>query len=172
MAFLMLSLLVDMVWMRFQWMMHIVWLQVVSRDWLNYCGAKGDGPFCRGIAETSRIARGTSGIEDKAVATKAQTWKVRQWLTRSWVCAEKKDLKRSRDWRVTRLGVAQTICCCSLNNGKLELKKGFFPGKTCNLMLVRGTISFYNQRLQICILLSSRCKSDPNVYLQQNYVNL
>ena len=26
---------------------------------------------------------------------------------------------------------------------------GFFPGKTCNLILVRGTISFYNQRLQI-----------------------
>ena len=46
---------------------------MVSGDWSNYCGAKGDGPFGRGIAETNRIARRTSGIEDKAVATKAQT---------------------------------------------------------------------------------------------------
>ena len=44
-----------------------------SGDWSNYYGAKGDRPFGRGIAETSRIARRTSGIEDKAVATKAQT---------------------------------------------------------------------------------------------------
>ena len=48
-------------------------MHVVSGDWSNYCGAKGDGPFGRGIAETSRIARRTSGIEDKAIATKAQT---------------------------------------------------------------------------------------------------
>ena len=112
-------------------MMQVVWLQVVSGDWSNYYGAKGDGPFGRGIAETSKIARSTSGIEDKAVATKAQTWKVRQWLTRSWVCAEKKDLKRSRDWRVTRLGAAQTIGCCILNTWKLELRRHFFPGRTC-----------------------------------------
>ena len=40
-------------------------MQVVSGDWSNYCGTKGDGPFGRGIAETSRIARRISGIEDK-----------------------------------------------------------------------------------------------------------
>ena len=46
---------------------------MVSGDWSNYCGAKGDEPFGRGIAETSRIIRRMSGIEDKAVGTKAQT---------------------------------------------------------------------------------------------------
>ena len=32
---------------------------------------------------------------------------------------------------------------------KVRTYGSFFPGKTCYLMLVRGTISFYNQRLQI-----------------------
>ena len=32
---------------------------------------------------------------------------------------------------------------------KARTDKGLFPWKTCNLMLVRGTISFYNQRIQI-----------------------
>ena len=32
---------------------------------------------------------------------------------------------------------------------KVRSYRGFVPGKTCNLMLVRGTISFYNQRMQI-----------------------
>ena len=33
--------------------------------------------------------------------------------------------------------------------GKLEGRKGFFPGKNCKLWFVRGTISFYNKKLQI-----------------------
>ena len=32
---------------------------------------------------------------------------------------------------------------------KVRTYKGFFPVKTCELLFVRGTISFYNQKLQI-----------------------
>ena len=38
---------------------------------------------------------------------------------------------------------------CSLNIGKLELRRGFFPRKLVNHLLVRGTISFYNQKTAI-----------------------
>ena len=33
--------------------------------------------------------------------------------------------------------------------GELEGTGGFFPGKTCELLFVRGTTSFYNKKLQI-----------------------
>ena len=36
-----------------------------------------------------------------------------------------------------------------INIGRLEGIWGFFPGKTCELLFVRGTISFYNKKLQI-----------------------
>ena len=32
---------------------------------------------------------------------------------------------------------------------KVRIYRGFFPGKTCNLILVGGIISFYNKKLQI-----------------------
>ena len=32
---------------------------------------------------------------------------------------------------------------------KVRVYRGFFPGKTYELLFVRGTISFYNQQLQI-----------------------
>ena len=32
---------------------------------------------------------------------------------------------------------------------KVGVYKGFFPGKTCELLFVRGTTSFYNKKLQI-----------------------
>ena len=31
----------------------------------------------------------------------------------------------------------------------VRVYRGFSPGKTCELLFVRGTISFYNQKLQI-----------------------
>ena len=37
----------------------------------------------------------------------------------------------------------------SLNIGKLELTGAFSCGQTCELLFVRGTISFYNEKLQI-----------------------
>ena len=32
---------------------------------------------------------------------------------------------------------------------KVRNEEGFFPGKTCELLFVRGTTSFYNKKLQI-----------------------
>ena len=32
---------------------------------------------------------------------------------------------------------------------KVREDRGFFPGKTCELLFVRGTTSFYNKKLQI-----------------------
>ena len=32
---------------------------------------------------------------------------------------------------------------------KVRGNRGFFPGKTCELLFVRGTTSFYNKKLQI-----------------------
>ena len=46
--------------------------------------------------------------------------------------------------KVTRLGAAQTIYYFRLNIGKLELTGDFSLEKTCKLLFVRGTISFYN----------------------------
>ena len=34
-------------------------------------------------------------------------------------------------------------------NGKREKEKGFFPGETCELLVVRGTISFCNNKITI-----------------------
>ena len=60
-----------------------------------------------------------------------------------------RDLKRFEGPKGHTLGAAQVVNGFSLNIQKLELTKGFFPWKTCKLLLVRGTISFYNQKLQI-----------------------
>ena len=62
---------------------------------------------------------------------------------------EKRDMKRSKNRKVRRLwGNPSDLLFC-LNIWKLIARGGFFPWETCNLMLVRGTISFYNQGLQI-----------------------
>ena len=47
------------------------------------------------------------------------------------------------------MGVTQAIIVFSLNIGKLELTGAFSGGQTCELLFVRGTISFYNEKLQI-----------------------
>ena len=53
-------------------------MQVVFGDWSNYGGAKGDGRFGEGRAETSRIARRTSGVEDKSSSYKGTDLKTDQ----------------------------------------------------------------------------------------------
>ena len=58
-------------------------------------------------------------------------------------------MKRLSNQRVTRLGGAQTIYCLSLNTGKLEFTETFSLEKLVNHLLVRGTILFYNQKLQL-----------------------
>ena len=45
--------------------------------------------------------------------------------------------------------VAQAVSRFGLNIGKLEFTGAFFPGKTCELLFVRGTTSCYNKKLQI-----------------------
>ena len=46
------------------------------------------------------------------------------------------------------VGEAQGFCYFCIKRGKLERIRGFFPGKTCELLFVRGTTSFYNKKLQ------------------------
>ena len=50
--------------------------------------------------------------------------------------------------RLNGFGEAQGFCCFCIKRGKLE-NVGFFPGKTCEPLFVRGTTSFYNKKLQI-----------------------
>ena len=47
------------------------------------------------------------------------------------------------------IGVAQMVGWFGLNVGQLEFIGAFFLGQTCELLFVRGTISFYNEKLQI-----------------------
>ena len=59
-------------------------------------------------------------------------------------------MKRLMDRKVTRLGAAQAVNC-------FNFREGLFPlEKTCKLSLVRGTILFYNQKLQI-LACSRKC---------------
>ena len=47
------------------------------------------------------------------------------------------------------VGAAQGVGWFGLNIGQLEFTGEFFPGKTCELLFVRGTTLFYNKKLQI-----------------------
>ena len=40
---------------------------------------------------------------------------------------------------------------------KIRENRGFFPGKTCEPLFVRGTTSFYNKNLQIFLLEKVLC---------------
>ena len=64
---------------------------------------------------------------------------------------EERDMKRSRNRKVIRLEGSPSDLELSFKYLKVELKRDlFFPGKTCKpFLLVRGTISFYNQKLQL-----------------------
>ena len=46
-------------------------------------------------------------------------------------------------------GASQTVCSHSLNTCKLEFRRNFFPEKIAIHSLVRGTISFYREKLQL-----------------------
>ena len=47
------------------------------------------------------------------------------------------------------VGEAQRFWLFCIKRGKGERRGDFFPGKTCDLLFVRGTTSFYKKRLQI-----------------------
>ena len=64
---------------------------MVSGDWSNYCGAKGDRPFGEGRAKTSKISRRTSGVEDKSSSYKGADLKKTRWVTKWFMSAYRKD---------------------------------------------------------------------------------
>ena len=87
---------------------------MVSVDWSSYCGAKGDGPFGEGRAETSRIARRTSGVEDKIESNKSIDLKglaVTQPIMSMRRKDGKRDMKRSKNRIVTRMEGTQANYC-------------------------------------------------------------
>ena len=47
------------------------------------------------------------------------------------------------------VGEAQGFCCFCIKRGKWERIGGFFLGKTCEPLFVRGTTSFYNKKFEI-----------------------
>ena len=134
-------------------MMHSNWLQVELKGLLGRPWREGVAwHFFKNQIESGRVARETSEGEDKIKSNNSPDLKglvVTQLIMSIRRKDERRDMKCSKNRRVTRLGGTQVVCWFCLNIWKLEVTRGFFPGKTCNLMLVRGTISFYNQRLQI-----------------------
>ena len=57
-------------------------------------------------------------------------------------------LKRSGSRKVKGRGNPKVLASL-YKDRKVRGKGGFFPGKTCELLFVRGTTSFYNKKLQI-----------------------
>ena len=51
--------------------------------------------------------------------------------------------------KVHTFGAAQAVGWFWFKYRKVRVYNGFFPGKTCELLFVRGTTSFYNKKLQI-----------------------
>ena len=47
------------------------------------------------------------------------------------------------------VGAAQGVLLFWFKYSKVRVYRGFFLGKTCELLFVRGTTSFYNKKLQI-----------------------
>ena len=102
-------------------------------DRSNYCGAKGDGPFGRGRAETSRIARRTNKGKDKMNGDKGAAQKgllVTQPIMSMRRKDEERDMKRSRDRKVTRLEEPKSSTIL-FKYSKVRSYRGFFPGKNC-----------------------------------------
>ena len=48
----------------------------------------------------------------------------------------------------SHLWEAQQFCFC-INIGELDRMRGLFPSETCELLVVRGTISFCNNKITI-----------------------
>ena len=92
-----------------------------------------------------KISRGTGKVKDKIESNKGIALKgpsVTQLIMSMHRKDEKRDMKRSKNRKVTRFGGNQAVYYF-VKYLKVKSDEGFFPRKTCNLMLVRGTISFY-----------------------------
>ena len=137
--------------MPFQWMMLVVWLQVGSGDRSNYRGVEENGLFGRGRSETSRIMRRTNEGKDKMNGDKGAALEGPA-VTQPIMSMHRKD---RGIWSVEELK-GQTFrgklkwSTVVVKYLKVRLRKGTFSlEKLVNHLLVRGTISFYNQRLQL-----------------------
>ena len=121
--------------MSFQWMMHSNWLQVELKGLLGRLRREGVAwQFCKNQIESGRVARETSEGKDKIKSNKSTDLKgpaVTQLIMSIQRKDERRNMKRSKNWRVTRLGGTQAVCWFCLNIWKLEVTGTFFPGKTC-----------------------------------------
>ena len=113
--------------MLFQWMMLVIWLQVGSGDRSSCCGAKGAEPFGRDE---------TNEGKDKMRVDKGATMKGPS-VTQPIMSMRRKDRKEGSETfkglESHTFGGRPNDLLCSLNIGKLELRRDFFPGKTCKL---------------------------------------
>ena len=106
-----------------------------SGDRSNYHGVEEDGPFGRGRAETNSITR-------RKNEGKKQNGKI-------------KHLEESEDDTFGGQPKRSTVLFKYLK--VRSYKRTFSLEKLVNHLLVRGTISFYNQKLQLCLLEKEKC---------------
>ena len=93
-------------------MMLVVWLQVGSGDRSNYRSVEEDRPFGRGRFETSKIIRRTNEGKDKMTGDRGASLKgpaVTQPIMSMRRKDERRDMKHSKNQKVTRLGRTQAV---------------------------------------------------------------
>ena len=71
---------------------------------------------------------------------------LKSWALAKWQNGEIKTVGKPEGQGA---GATQRFWGLCIKIGKLEKEGDFFPGKTCELLFVRGTTSFYNKKLQI-----------------------
>ena len=117
-------------------------------------GDPKDGSYCHGakVPIGDRISRGVGKVKDKIESNKGADLKSPS-VTQPIMSLRRKDEKEGYETfeepKSHTFGGNPSGLLFLFKYLKVRSDKGFFPGKTCNLMLVRGTISFYDQRLQI-----------------------
>ena len=134
-------------------MMHSNWLQGL----LGRSRCEGVAwQFVKNQIKTGRVARETSeGKDKKSKAIKNADLKgpaITQLIMSIRRKYERRDMKGSKNRRVILLGGTQAICWFCLNIGKLEITGTFSLEELVNHLLVRGTISFYNQNCNFFLL--------------------
>ena len=118
--------------------------------------------FVKNQIETNRVAREMSKGKDKKMkATKTKIWKVQQLLNWSWAYEEKMErgIWNARRTEKSHIWGEPNRSADLFKYLKVRSYKDFFfPwGKFVNHLLVRGTISFYDQKLQFPLSEKVRC---------------
>ena len=113
------------------------------------------GPFDRGRAETNMITRKTNEGKDRMNRDRDLDLKGLS-VTHLIMGVCRRDRKEGSEMfeglESHTLWSSPNDLLCSLNIVKIGLRKDFFHGKLVNHFLVRGTISFYNQNCNFCLL--------------------